>query len=331
MALSRAWLDTDTKAFLGGNGIGPYRGELVTDDKPIVQRPFQLKYGSAFGQITPRKIALKMRPMQISYHSELRHNESPELKNDSIFAGVVCNPENLGKEWFLVQDNTAATGKLLIGDKEYEMPALLALFPQPSVTMEEIGQYGPELRTKKFDVAFHTPDHHGWNLKACVDDLVMEWDEKAVRRMIFTHNIGKKMSASIMCRRQNPIPQKVEPSEQKARESLREILLESEYRRYVTNGFIMVRGPSGRHYQVFRDRRHTEVYYRGKKAYSLCIRTAGECPPSDHVLNLKLRLEYDEESVWTGSNIRKYDEQGKSTDEFLAPVELELPQLAQVG
>lgn len=343
MALSRAWLDSDTKEFLNGNGYGPYRGELVSDDKPIIERPFQMKYGSAHGQVTPRKIALKMRPIQITYHTGLRFKEALDerpFSEDSAFRDIVLNPENLGKEWTLIQDNTATTGKLLIGDQEYEMPALLALFPQPSVTGEEIIKYGNEIGLKKFDVAFHTPDHHGWNLKACVDELVMEWDEKAVRRMLFTHSMSRHMSAAVRRSRQKPIERKkITSAERKAQESLREILLESEWRRYITNGFIMVRGPSGRFYQLFRDGRHTEVFYRGKKVYSLCIRTAGECPPSDHVLGLKLRLEYDEESVWQGSNARQYTETGETIrptggpfhDGFLAPAEIELPPLVQVG
>lgn len=97
------------------------------------------------------------------------------------------------------------------------------------------------------------------------------------------------------------------PQEQKAQDSLRDLLSENEWRRYVTNGFIMAKGLSGRHYQVFADRRHTVVYQSGKKIASLCIHTDGQCPPSDHVINMKMLIEMDETLIWQGSNITWYE------------------------
>ncbi len=103
--------------------------------------------------------------------------------------------------------------------------------------------------------------------------------------------------------------------EMKARETLRDILSEAEWRRYCTNGFVMVRGskdfvnPKGAAgpfwYQIFSDQRHTVVFKDGDKVGSLCIHTDGKCPPSDHVINLKLLVEMDEHQIWAGANLRQ--------------------------
>lgn len=103
------------------------------------------------------------------------------------------------------------------------------------------------------------------------------------------------------------------PQEQRARDSLRDIVTEAEWRRYVTNGFLMVKGPSNKFYQIFADRRHTQVFEKGKNIASLCIHSDQSCPPSDHVINLKLLVEMDEALVWQGSNVTWKDGRGNST------------------
>jgi len=93
--------------------------------------------------------------------------------------------------------------------------------------------------------------------------------------------------------------------EEKARQLLRELLTEKEWRRYVTNQFIMVKGASGRWYQIFAAaHRLINVYERGQVIEQLCIHTDSQCPPSDHVVNMKVLVETDEDLVWRGSNKR---------------------------
>ena len=89
-------------------------------------------------------------------------------------------------------------------------------------------------------------------------------------------------------------------NELKAQETLRDMISESDWRKYVTNGYVMVKGQSTKWYQVFRDRR-LAVYEGGKKICELCIHSQN-CPPTDHVINMKTLLELDEGAVWAGSN-----------------------------
>jgi hypothetical protein len=107
------------------------------------------------------------------------------------------------------------------------------------------------------------------------------------------------------------------PQEQKARDSLRDILSENDWRRYVTNGFVMVRGPSGKFYQVFANRSHTQVFEKGKNVASLCIHSDASCPPTDHVINMKLLIEMDEALVWHGANITWKNGTGLSAQGFI--------------
>jgi len=95
-------------------------------------------------------------------------------------------------------------------------------------------------------------------------------------------------------------------AEEKARISLRDMLPENEWRRYVTNGFIMVKGKSGKWYQIFnRSHERVRVYEKGIYTTQLCIHTVNECPPTDHVLNIKFLAEFDEDTLWAGANITK--------------------------
>lgn len=109
--------------------------------------------------------------------------------------------------------------------------------------------------------------------------------------------------------------QRVSAQELKARDTLRDMITEWEWRRYVTNGFIMVKGKSGIWYQVFGNGDRLKTYKDGKPFESLCIHTDRECPPSDHVINMKVMIEIDEEAVRKGSNITPLRCVGNGTPE----------------
>jgi hypothetical protein len=116
-------------------------------------------------------------------------------------------------------------------------------------------------------------------------------------------------------RRCIPADHKVDPRELKARETLREMITESEYRRYLTNGFIMAKGgQSGLWYQIFsKAAGHWVFSYKDGKMYErLCIHTDSSCPQTDHVINMKVLAEIDEETLRKGANI--------TTDYYYDPV-----------
>ncbi len=110
--------------------------------------------------------------------------------------------------------------------------------------------------------------------------------------------------------RQRALANKISEQEIKARMTLRDQISERDWRRYLTNGFVLIKGISGRYYQVFNDQRHIKVYNKGKLTDEICIHTdASECPPTDHILNMMLLIQNDENLIWTKGigNVYKKD------------------------
>jgi hypothetical protein len=129
--------------------------------------------------------------------------------------------------------------------------------------------------------------------------LYHEIHKKEQVRQIIKSNLLIKVKNT----REN-LPTKYSPQEQKARDTLRDMLTEQEWRRYITNGFIMVRGASGYWYQIFAQyNRRINVYQDNKKINSICIHSDQSCPPTDHVINIKVLVEIDEAIVWQNGNV----------------------------
>lgn len=100
------------------------------------------------------------------------------------------------------------------------------------------------------------------------------------------------------------LPTKYSLQEQRARDTLRDMLTEQEWRRYATNGFIMVKGSSGCWYQIFAEyNKRINVYRDNKKINNICIHSDKSCPPTDHVINMKVLVEIDETAVWQNGNV----------------------------
>jgi len=92
---------------------------------------------------------------------------------------------------------------------------------------------------------------------------------------------------------------KFSPQEIKARETLRDMISERDWRRYVTNGFLIVKGNLGHWYQIFNTcNERIRVYNKGKLFAKICIHTDEKCPPTDHILNMWTLIKLDENSLW---------------------------------
>ena len=97
----------------------------------------------------------------------------------------------------------------------------------------------------------------------------------------------------------------VTDAEVRARAILRDELTEAEWRRYLTNSFIMVRGETGNWYQLS-PYKNIQVWQNGENICSLCIHSDGSVPPSDHILNLKHIVENFEWVIFEQSNMREH-------------------------
>jgi hypothetical protein len=105
--------------------------------------------------------------------------------------------------------------------------------------------------------------------------------------------------------RSNPIAG-ISNSEAIAIETLREMITEEEYRRYIKHGFILVKGHSGDVYQVFRMASHTKVWRSGTVVEEVCVRIQDvKVPPTDNVIAFKTIIEASEAEFKKLGNVYK--------------------------
>jgi hypothetical protein len=101
---------------------------------------------------------------------------------------------------------------------------------------------------------------------------------------------------------------KITETEQVALDTLREMINEEEYRRYLRYGFVTIRGGSGDLYQVFRNRAHTVVWRNGEIIEEVCVRINHmvAVPPTDNVIAFLTMISADEEEFKNmGNRYRK--------------------------
>lgn len=113
-----------------------------------------------------------------------------------------------------------------------------------------------------------------------------------------------KNNTIIKVNSRNRVDSFISGQEIKARSTLRDMLTEKEWRRYLTNGFVMHKGSFDLWYQIF-SIGGIAVYRHGKKTHSICIHTDTSCPPSDHVINMMTLIDLDESMIWKGGNVRE--------------------------
>lgn len=82
--------------------------------------------------------------------------------------------------------------------------------------------------------------------------------------------------------------------EQRARETMRRVLGEREYYRFVKCGFVSITGKSGLIYQIFPGHKITCVFNRGKLVDRLCVVLTGDFAPTDSLMMRYLMILNDE-------------------------------------
>jgi len=100
----------------------------------------------------------------------------------------------------------------------------------------------------------------------------------------------------------------ISKEEATAIETLREMITEAEYRAYIKYGFILVKGESGRVYQIFRTQSHTKVWDNGKVIKEVCVRIKDKkIPLTDNVIALKTIIETSEKEFEKLGNVYKME------------------------
>jgi len=87
-------------------------------------------------------------------------------------------------------------------------------------------------------------------------------------------------------------------------ETLREMITEAEFRKYLKYGFILVKGQSGKIYQIFRSKRHTKVWQDGQLVEEVCVRIKDKnIPPTDNIIAFKALIETSEDEFKKLGNV----------------------------
>jgi hypothetical protein len=95
-----------------------------------------------------------------------------------------------------------------------------------------------------------------------------------------------------------------------ALETLREMISESDFRKYLKYGFVLVEGSSGCTYQIFRDRAHTKVWRGGILLEEICVRIKdSNVPKTDNVIAFMTMVRTDEDAFKAlGNRYKMYRE-----------------------
>ncbi len=97
-------------------------------------------------------------------------------------------------------------------------------------------------------------------------------------------------------------------SEITAVETLREMITEKEYRKYIKYGFILVSDGKGNVYQIFRNGAHTSVWNNGKVIKEVCVRIKDrKIPPTDNLIAFKTIIETDPTEFEKMGNVYKME------------------------
>jgi hypothetical protein len=100
-------------------------------------------------------------------------------------------------------------------------------------------------------------------------------------------------------------PGEAEP-ERKALETLRETISETEFRKYLRYGFVLVKGQSGKIYQIFKNQSHCKVWLGGKLVEEVCVRIKDkQIPMTDNIIAFKTMIEASEEGFKKLGNVYK--------------------------
>lgn len=128
-------------------------------------------------------------------------------------------------------------------------------------------------------------------------------DEKASKRFEIKRNL-----AIIVKSRAKPICDILQ-NEQNAIDTLREMITEAEFRKFIKYGFILVKGQSGCIYQLFRHNPHTKVWKDGKVIKEICVKiNSDKIPLTDNLIAFKTIIEGSEDDFEKLGNVYKMEQ-----------------------
>lgn len=128
--------------------------------------------------------------------------------------------------------------------------------------------------------------------------------------------------APVFHRRRSHLSIAADVREYRARQTLRRILGEQAFKKFIRNGFITVVPKSGLTYRIFPGHGMTEVYDRGIMVDRLCVVLQGDFPPTDSLL-MRYLLILNDEGEFSKYAIKHYVSPHRPKLVFPAPTKVE--------
>jgi hypothetical protein len=130
------------------------------------------------------------------------------------------------------------------------------------------------------------------------------WPIAPTKNGLFQEKLRSNLAIIVKSRAE--LPGALSPAERTAMETLREVISEAEFRKYMRYGFVLVKGKSGDTFQVFRNRSHTKIWRNGQVVEEVCVRIQdSKVPPTDNVIAFRSIIQSDEEAFRKLGNVYK--------------------------
>ena len=130
------------------------------------------------------------------------------------------------------------------------------------------------------------------------------WPVAPTKKGLFQEKLRSNMAIIVKSRVE--MPNALSPAERTAMETLREVISEAEFRKYMRYGFVLVKGKSGDTFQIFRNRAHTKVWRNGQVVEEVCVRIQdSKVPPTDNVIAFRSIIQSDEGDFKKLGNVYK--------------------------
>lgn len=151
-----------------------------------------------------------------------------------------------------------------------------------------------------------TDNEYGWyswgNTSATSDAWVLSQPAPKSPSDLLREMIQARQVPMVFTPTRRPLAAQAPTRELRARATLRRVIGDEKYRRFIKHGFVAVQAASGKVYQLFPGHEMTKVYVNGKLTEKLCVVLSGDFPPTDSLIMRYLMVLNDEDDFRSRAN-----------------------------
>lgn len=166
--------------------------------------------------------------------------------------------------------------------------------------------YTVDHASSSVEVTFRTDQYNlSTEGNICLGSNGVEWSMPASKQDFARRQMRSNLVIKTKTRAEEFALQGAPQNELLALETLREMVSEEAFRKYLKYGFILVEGQDGRVYQIFRNKWHTKVWRGGQLIEEICVRISSDvkAPATDNVVAFKTMIEADEDEFRKIGNV----------------------------